>query len=196
MAPASESSGHWRPTAQRQLSQDPKTGALAPWSLVLLWPYHVALRVKLGMQRARRYEDLYNEVVPGWFLGGWPASAASLPPSVGAVVDVTAELPRTHERTYYCAPVWDTHAPSTAALDAALAWAATQRAAGHAVYVHCAHGHGRSAAVLVAALLDAGVAADADAALALVQAARPRARLNHRQRASVDAWCAARRKRG
>ena len=199
MQVAGAGAGGWslfKPPLFSSPQQDPKTGLLATWSIALLWPYHLALRVKLGVQRARRHEDLWNQVAPGWFLGGWPASAAALPASVGAVVDVTAELPRTHALPYHCAPVWDTHAPTVASLDPALAWASAQRSAGRSVYVHCAHGHGRSAAVLVAALLDSGAAADADAALALVQAARPLARLNHRQRAAVDNWWALRRKRG
>ena len=146
MQVAGAGAGGWslfKPPLFSSPQQDPKNGLLATWSIALLWPYHLALRIKLGVQRARRHEDLWNQVAPGWFLGGWPASAAALPASVGAVVDVTAELPRTHALPYHCAPVWDTHAPTVASLDAALAWASAQRSAGRSVYVHCAHGHGR-----------------------------------------------------
>ena len=182
-----------RPTATPSLTNTRQDagGHLPPWSLILLGPYHAALRSKLAMQLARSDEPLWNEVAERWFLGGWPASPDDLPPSARAVLDITAELPRTHtDRAYSCVRVWDTHAPSVADLDRAVAWARQQHAKG-GVYVHCAHGHGRSAAVLAACLLDAGAATDVDGAVRILQRARPRARLNTRQRRAVDEWWAA-----
>lgn len=58
------------------------------------------------------------------------------------------------------------------------------------VLVHCAHGHGRSVAIVTAAVLAHGNADTVDAAEAHVRRARPRARLNARQRAAVEAWWA------
>ena len=49
-------------------------------------------------------------------------------------------------------------APTTQQLDKAVEWALTQRAQGRGVYVHCAHGHGRSNVVLSVALMAAGTA--------------------------------------
>lgn len=49
-------------------------------------------------------------------------------------------------------------APSKQQLDQAVEWALAQKAAGRGVYVHCAHGHGRSNVVLSAALIAAGTA--------------------------------------
>lgn len=169
-------------------TQDPTTGRLPPWSLLLLGPYHAALRPKLLVQRSRSDEPLWNEVAEKWFLGAWPAKPDDLPPSAHAVLDVTAELPRTHANlAYACIRVWDTHAPSVSDLTRAVDWARTQHAKG-GVYIHCAHGHGRSAAMLAACLLDAGAASSVDGAVALMQRARPRARLNGRQRKAVDEW--------
>ena len=42
--------------------------------------------------------------------------------------------------------------------------------------------------MLAACLLDAGAASSVDGAVALMQRARPRARLNGRQRKAVDEW--------
>jgi protein-tyrosine phosphatase len=56
------------------------------------------------------------------------------------------------------------------------------------VLVHCAHGHGRSATVLCAILISSGEAQDAGDAEALLKAARPRVRLNRRQRAMLEKW--------
>lgn len=73
-------------------------------------------------------------------------------------------------------------------------WAAQQVAAGRPVLVHCAHGHGRSATVLAAILIAEGRASGVAEAEALMQAQRPRVRLNRRQRAALLAWVARRKK--
>lgn len=79
-------------------------------------------------------------------------------------------------------------APTVAQLDAAVQWAEKQAASGRSVLVHCAHGHGRSATVLGAILLAEGHATSVDEAESLMQALRPRIRLNVRQRAGLQAW--------
>jgi protein-tyrosine phosphatase len=57
------------------------------------------------------------------------------------------------------------------------------------VYVHCANGHGRSAVLAAARMLaGGGGGGTVDGAVDAVRAARPRVRLNARQRAAVDAW--------
>ena len=43
--------------------------------------------------------------------------------------------------------------PDPVLIEDAVQWAAQQRRAGHPVFVHCAHGHGRSTVVLCAALV-------------------------------------------
>jgi protein-tyrosine phosphatase len=60
-------------------------------------------------------------------------------------------------------------APTAAAIDAAVRFVLRERAAGHSVYIHCAHGHGRSATVAAAALIAGGQASSADAAVALMR---------------------------
>lgn len=49
------------------------------------------------------------------YLGGWPPSAAHLPPGQPSVVDVTCELPRRHGNRYICLPTWDTQGAGGAA---------------------------------------------------------------------------------
>jgi protein-tyrosine phosphatase len=68
-----------------------------------------------------------------------------------------------------CVPVWDTQAPDSAQIDAAVAWAQHQLAEGHPLYVHCAHGHGRSATVLAALLIATGRAASAEEAVSIMR---------------------------
>ncbi len=103
-----------------------------------------------------------------------------------AQLDLTAELPRRGDAAAYAAiPMLDGAVPDRATYDAAVACALAWRAAGTPVLVHCAFGHGRSVAVVIAVLVIEGHAPDADAALALVTRIRPRARMTPAQRAFV-----------
>ena len=81
-------------------------------------------------------------------------------------------------------------APTTAQIERGVQWAAQQAAAGRAVLVHCAHGHGRSATVLGAILIAQGLAPGAAEAEALMKVQRPRVRLNRRQKAALQEWAA------
>lgn len=75
-------------------------------------------------------------------------------------------------------------------------WALKQKQARHSVYVHCAHGHGRSNVMLCAALVADGTASNFTAAHRIVQRARPKAKLNARQRQALVDWSAWRAARG
>jgi len=137
-----------------------------------------------------------------YYLGGWPHEADALPPGVSAVLDVTAELPKVvaSEGGYLNLRVWDTHGPSPAQIDTAVGWIAEARRSGKKVFVHCAHGHGRSVTVLAAALLaqreeegggegaESCSDASVDAVIAHIQTFRPRAKLNARQRRALEGW--------
>ncbi|KAG2444456.1 hypothetical protein HXX76_001209 [Chlamydomonas incerta] len=164
-------------------------GSIHPLSWVLMLPYHLGLRVKLGLQRLVSTEPLYNRVLPGWYIGGWPWSAGELPAEVPSVLDCTCELPRTaHRHRYCCLPIWDTQVPTTPQLERGVAFAVAERALGKSVYVHCAHGHGRSALLLIACLLEAGQVSSWEEGLALLQSVRPKVKLNVRQRLALEAW--------
>ncbi|MEN9784919.1 MAG: hypothetical protein RLZZ299_183 [Pseudomonadota bacterium] len=123
------------------------------------------------------------EVHPGWWVGGWPWAGA---PEL-ATLDVTAELPAHGPfLRYACVPMLDGAPMTDDAYDAAVRQLVAWRAEGHPVLVHCAHGHGRSVAVLVGALVAAGVETDWEQAHARILAVRPRARMTRLQRAVVS----------
>jgi protein-tyrosine phosphatase len=82
----------------------------------------------------------------------------------------------------------DTHAPGPAAIEEAVAWSLTELKSGRELYVHCAHGHGRSATLLAAILIADGQAKTADEAVAVMRQARPKVRLNKKQRAALLGW--------
>lgn len=74
-------------------------------------------------------------------------------------------------------------------IQAAVMWGKRRLEEGMMLFVHCAHGHGRSATVLGAVLIALGEAGTVDEAVKLMQKSRPRVRLNNRQRAALSAWC-------
>lgn len=101
----------------RLLGKDARSGRISALSKAAWWPYHLGLQTKLFVQwrknKGPNGEPLFNNVTPRLSIGGWPKSAAVLPAPSGpkaalSVVDVTCELPRTHETGggYLCLPTW------------------------------------------------------------------------------------------
>ncbi len=161
-------------------------GTLAPLNALVLFPYHVAAWLRLRLDALRAREDAWNEVAPGVFLGRRLTSAEELPPGTAAVVDLTAEfraMPGIGGRDYRAVPTLDTSAPAYDAFAEAARWAAAHAGP---VYVHCAAGHGRSAALAAGILVLRGRAATVDEAEALLQRARPLVYLHRAQRLVVE----------
>ena len=78
--------------------------------------------------------------------------------------------------------------PDVQLVEDGVKWLLEQRKEGRPVYVHCAHGHGRSTVVLCAALVAAGHANSFEEAFQEVRALRPRVKLNFRQRKTLVEW--------
>jgi hypothetical protein len=168
-------------------------GSIHPVVLVLLLPYFALTwavwHVTLLLSRA----GAGHEVAPGLYVGRRPYPA-ELPPDTRLVIDMTGELlpargTRTHLRgegapAYLCVPTLDGSAPPESALSDVLGRIAACRDAGGNVYIHCAQGRGRSAAVAAAVLIAQGSAADVAEAERLIARSR-RVRMNAVQRAWV-----------
>lgn len=54
--------------------------------------------------------------------------------------------------------------------------------------MHCAHGHGRSAGVILGCMIVAGEFADIDEGLRQIQAVRPKVKLNRMQRGNLEKY--------
>lgn len=171
-------------------------GTLAPLPVALLFPYHVAAWIRLRWN-ARDGRPPFDRVAPGIYLGRRLVDASQLPKDVRLVVDLTAEFRVTrgvngHYR-YLVLPTLDTTVPPYEAF-ARLVEETTAHEG--AVYIHCAAGYGRSAAVAAAVLIARGLATDVDDAQAQLRAARPKVWLHPGQRAHVMRFAQERSARG
>ncbi|MDP1822340.1 MAG: hypothetical protein Q8L48_03830 [Archangium sp.] len=134
--------------------------------------------------RRRRGEPAWNEVAPGIFVGRM-ATSSELPPGAPWVIDLTCELvpPRAvRGDRYRCLPTLDGTAPEHEPFWALVAELAALDAP---LFIHCAAGHGRSATLAAAVIVERGHAADVDAAETLMKRQRPHVALGRAQRALV-----------
>jgi protein-tyrosine phosphatase len=109
---------------------------------------------------------------------------------VDLVIDLTAEFTEPAcvraGRQYVCLPTLDASVPDDDGQVLALADMLVEYPG--TIYVHCAEGHGRAATVAAFVLLAKGLARDADEALALVKAARPKTNPRPWQRSRLRHW--------
>jgi hypothetical protein len=155
-------------------------GERAPWLQVVFLPWRgVAWLVTLAARAARPATPV-SEFAEGLYVGVrlfYVESGRLERLGVRCVVDLCAELPTNlrHARAPYerlGVPVLDRCSPAPDELARVVDWVAARRAAGHAVYIHCAFGRGRSALVAAAVLLRLGLAEHPDAAVAQLRRAR------------------------
>jgi len=94
------------------------------------------------------------------------------------------------ERLFEWHPVYGSCcvAPSLDAMQKSVEWAVDKLNEGCALLVHCAHGHGRSATVLGAILIEIGEAENVDDAVKVMKKGRPRVRLNQKQQKALNEW--------
>ncbi|HUR32809.1 MAG TPA: phosphatase PAP2/dual specificity phosphatase family protein, partial [Vicinamibacterales bacterium] len=120
----------------------------------------------------------WDEVVPNVWIGRRLSdreAASAVAQGVRAVLDLSGELSESAPflaLTYLNLPVLDLTAPTPAQLRTAADFISAHRRSG-IVYVHCKIGYSRSAAVVGAWLLESGLAATPEDAVARMRAVRP-----------------------
>lgn len=165
--------------AGRVFGKEPDGSMRGPRTWFML-PFLAVVRAVWRLEVALSRERCWDEVAPGVLLGRRPREGEH-PPEVDLVVDMTSEFPKPGyhpaSAAYHCLPTLDAFVPDAEAflglVDAA--------AAARRVFVHCAQGHGRSAAFVAALLVRRGLAAGVGEAMELIRRARPACRLNHAQ---------------
>lgn len=157
-----------------------------PWWVILgLGPFLLLSWSTWCGLRALRNEEPSNAVLPGLWVGRRPL-AHELPHGARLVVDLTAELAASAEVRcrpgYLCVPMLDGTAPERRTLESLL-----ERLRGEdGILVHCAAGHGRSATVVAALLIERGHATGVAQAEARLRERRPGIRLSAAQRRCVE----------
>lgn len=163
-------------------------GTMSLFNVLVLLPYLFFARVTWCLRRYLSSEPCCNEIAPGVWLGRRPV-ACDLPSEVTMVVDLTAEFDATRTvrniKRYLCVPTLDGCAPEEHEFLEIMRELAQWN---EPVYIHCAHGHGRSALVVVALVKAKGLAHTIDEALLMVQKIRPKVNLKKPQRALLDKW--------
>lgn len=157
-------------------------GRRALWAKLILMPYLLLALLVFHFRRVITGRTCCQQVLPGLWLGRRP-QPREVPADVELVIDLTAEMhePRgvLSSRRYRCFPTLDATAPSPDDVRAILQ--AVTDCHGQ-VYVHCAAGHGRSAAVAACIMIQRGYAHTLEEAEAQISLVRPGIRLNHARR--------------
>lgn len=162
-------------------------GRLSPLHVALLFPYFAVAWTLWQVKSRWLSRRAWDEVAPGVRLGRRPLHRGELPPDTRCLVDLCAEFPRALPdvpvERYVCLPTLDTSAPPDTELAALVESIAKEPGP---IYLHCAMGHGRSAAVAAALLLRRGLCTDVEDAVRTLRAVRPGVHLHAVQRAAVE----------
>jgi hypothetical protein len=146
-------------------------------------PFFAVSRVA-WVVRQKRGEPPWNEVAPGIFVGRMPG-LTDVPPGAPHLFDLTCELRAPFSlrvQRYHCLPTLDGTAPDPEKFRALVKVAASFT---EPVFIFCAAGHGRSATLAAAVLVERGLAADVAAAEAMMKQKRPLIGLGSAQRLLV-----------
>lgn len=170
-----------------------RRGKMLLTSYLLFWPYHTFSYLSLWFYRVCVRERPFHEAAPGLYLGGrllpWEASELCKL-NVRSVLDLTAEFSETKllqaVPVYFCIPLLDRTAPTMPELLLGVEFIEKRLRAGP-VYVHCALGHGRSATVVAAWLMQSGKVGSAVEAEESLRRVRASVRLSSGQRKVLKA---------
>lgn len=172
-------------------------GRRRAWGWPVLWPYWLLCDLSLALFRLDGRRPASVQVAPNLFFGRRltdKEAQGPVAPAWHAVLDLAAELteagPLRALAGYRSLPILDARAPTPGGLASAVGWLTEQAQAGP-VYVHCALGHGRSATVVVAFLLDAGRVATIEEGVGLLASLRPGVGLSDAQRDALRRFRAA-----
>ena len=153
---------------------------------LLLFPYVGLAWLSWAVVRLVTSEPACSEVAPGLWVSRRPV-ARVLPPDAELVVDLTCELwePRSVRRHpgYVCEPTLDERFPPEDRAAELIRRLAPLRGT---VVIHCAQGHGRSAALAAAVIVARAMASDIDDARRRIAAVRPRIRIHPNQREAAE----------
>lgn len=153
------------------------TGDIDVVQKALLLPFFVLTWGSWWILRATSKEEPCDQILAGLWIGRRPLSR-ELPEDTELIIDLTAEFEPARDielddyRRYHCLPMLDASAAHPEAFKELVLYVANDPPIG-SVYVHCAQGHGRSAAFVAAVLIARDIAVDVEEAMGIISAKRP-----------------------
>ena len=167
------------------------SGERSTWAWLLFAPYFLLNAVTFRVYRLVSREPAFAEVAPNLFFGRRLSDREAKTTGWVGVLDLAGEFPEVRSLRalpgYRSLPVLDATAPTEEQLRDATAWLPRAVAEGP-VYVHCALGHGRSACVVIAYLLSAGLVGTVAEGVRGMRSLRSGVRLNPVQRQRLRAF--------
>ncbi len=157
-----------------------------PARLILL-PFLLVALLIWNIWRLGHGDQPCQQIAPGIWLGRRPREH-EMPPLVETLVDLTSEFKSSSAargRVYFSAPTLDHTAPRLKVFRKLIS---DLDARAGEIYIHCAHGHGRSALVAAALLIKRGHADSIDDAVRKMKAIRRGVTLNREQRRLLQKW--------
>ncbi|MEZ6142260.1 MAG: dual specificity protein phosphatase family protein [Zavarzinella sp.] len=150
---------------------------------LLFAPYFLLNTVAFGLYRRLSNEQAFVQVLPNLYFGRWLSSEEYQDWTlvVDLACEFTAPVSVRSRSGYRSLPVLDATPPTFEELQLVVNWIAQSVVDGK-VYVHCALGHGRSACVVIAYLLNIGVVTSVKEGVLHLTALRPGVRLHPSQR--------------
>jgi hypothetical protein len=168
-------------------------GCHALWAMMIHLPYLLITLAVWHLLRIALPENAADLIAPGIWVARRPLHF-EIDPDVRWIVDVTAEFfvaaGVRAGRDYICYPTLDGHVCDAARFAQIVRDVAALEGG---ILIHCAQGHGRSAALAAALLIERGLVENLEDAERLLTAARPKARLKASQRVLVREFAARRR---
>ena len=160
-------------------------GTLNPLIVAVFFPLFALNYSARWMYKVIRPERPVDEVIPGLWIGRRP-QPGDVPDSVKVIVDLTSEFHEIREvRTnyeYHWFPVLDQYAPTPEELATLVRKLSAVK---EPMLVHCAVGHGRSAMIVAAILMDRDPLLTLDDAISMVRAQRPAIFITKDQREAI-----------
>ena len=177
------------------------------WAAFTYWwvrHIHLVKSICSHLNKNGHYENIHDQIIPNLYLGrrcnlselpcisSFMSAKKQSAATSYMVVDLTAEFSESkgiveHLSRYICLPVLDTRIPPLDEfISVAQQVAEFIRHERGVVYIHCANGHGRSAALVAAVLLLLGYSKTTSEVQSFLQTRRPSVKLHGIQRQLIE----------
>lgn len=138
------------------LGKNLETGKIPWWSYAIFFNYYIPTYTMTILLHLFELGPVATEVYPGYYIGG--SFSYRLEKSWGVVVDLTCEWSEgvKQRESYVSLPLWDGTPPNADQIEEIVGKTLeAKKTCDGDILVHCAHGRGRSACLMVALLVKA-----------------------------------------